>query len=486
MGIFKSLREKSAIIRFLVNAQKTVWYPILFAALSIFSGTNDHTVYLPILYLLCSFVLFSVLFTDDNKVFLTPLLMIFYSLGFDNPPESFASSNGDMLASFDPNAFKKIIVCAVITVGAFIIRLIVDGSVRAAFKRSSLLSWSILGLAAAYILNGIFSPSYSFSNLLYGLFIAFGITAVYFLAHGMLERSTGVLPYACQILVCLSYTVLSQVLIISYRAIQDGRFFVGNPARINRYCFFLSWGVATVIGAVLVLGIPAALYLAKNHKHSWLSFLSAILFFGGAALINTRSALLVGGFILFICIILCCVHGHKKLANLINLLLFVILPAALIFIFALRPEASCDFIEKLINSFKHDRGDSGRIEIWNNGIADFLSAPVFGVGFSDGGFDNEEFNNIFSPMYHCIGIEFLGATGIFGCLAFAFHLVSLATLFFKRFTVNKMMLFMIPAMIIGMSIVDNFFFYLNFQIIYSAFLAIIEKQREVLPASQKS
>ena len=478
MGIFKTLRERNKIIQFLVNSQKTVWYPILFAVLSVISGTNNHTVYLPILCILCATVLFSVLFTDDNKVFLTPLLMIFYSLGFDNPPSSFDTSGGDMLASFDPNAFKGVIVCAVITVGAFLIRLILDGSMAAAFKKSSLLSWSILALAAAFILNGAFSSGYEISNLWWGLFIAFGITAVYFLVHGMLDKSVDLLPYACQIMICLSYTVLFQIAVISYRAIQKGTFFLSDSWRINRSCFFLSWGVATVIGAVLVLGIPAALYLAKNHKHGWFSYISAALFICGAFVVNTRSAIIVGLFIFIVSAITCCVSGKYKTHNVIYFILFAILPAAIIWFSINRPEIKSDIIEKIIDSFLHARGDSNRLALWENGISDFLSAPLFGVGFNDGGYVDIEYKNIFSKMYHSIGVEFLGATGIVGSLTFVFHLFALARLFFKKFSSCKMLIMMIPAMIIGMTIVDNFFFYLNFQITYSTFLVIAEKQLE--------
>lgn len=480
MGYFAALRERIPAIRFLVNAQKTVWYPILFAVLSVFSGTNGCAVYLPILFFLCATVLFAVLFTDDNIVFLTPLLMIYYSLGFDTSPYDFYATNGDMLAAFDPTAFKYIIVCAVITVGAFLARLIFDGSVSTAFKKRGLLSFSILALAAAYVMNGAFSAGYEIANLGHGLFIAFGIVAVYFLAHGMLNRSGDVLPYACKILVCLSHTVILQLAIVTYRAIKQDIFLIGSPLHINRGIFSLTWGVTTVVGAVIVLGIPAALYLAKKCKLSFIPYLSAVLFLGVVIFISARSATIVGGLILLFCSLLCCIHGKNKLPNLINLILFIIIPTVLIIIMLTASGTKLDFAEIL--TLIGTRGDSGRIELWKNGISDFLSSPLFGVGFNDGGYVDIEHNNIFSKMYHCLGIEFLGAMGIFGCLAFVLHVVALFRLFFKKFSVNKMMALLIPAMIIGMTIVDNFFFYLNFQIAYSVFLVIAEKQDSVTPS----
>ena len=110
-----------------------------------------------------------------------------------------------------------------------------------------------------------------------------------------------------------------------------------------------------------------------------------------------------------------------------------------------------------------------------DGIEDFLSSPVFGVGFNDGGYPEAlRNNNFFSNMYHCILIEIPAAMGIFGCLAFLLHGFELARVFFKKFSIDKMLVMMVPLSILGLSLVDNFFFYLHFQIYYGAFLSVAE------------
>ena len=119
--------------------------------------------------------------------------------------------------------------------------------------------------------------------------------------------------------------------------------------------------------------------------------------------------------------------------------------------------------------------DSGRKSLWEDGIRDFQSFPWFGIGFNDGGLPAEiASKNVYSNMYHNILVEFLGATGIVGCIAFAIHFRELIILFFKRFSINKALLSVLPLMIIAMSLFDNFFFYPHFQIFYAIFLGLAE------------
>ena len=75
-------------------------------------------------------------------------------------------------------------------------------------------------------------------------------------------------------------------------------------------------------------------------------------------------------------------------------------------------------------------------------------------------------------MYHCILIQIPAAMGIVGIVAFAVHFFELGKLFFVKFSIDKFLIMILPLMIIGMSMVDNFFFYPNFQILYGVFLAL--------------
>ena len=73
-------------------------------------------------------------------------------------------------------------------------------------------------------------------------------------------------------------------------------------------------------------------------------------------------------------------------------------------------------------------------------------------------------------------VQIPASMGIFGCIAFAIHVVSLGIVCFKKFSLSKLMLLAVPFMILGLSLTDNFLFYPHFQIFYGAFLALAEKQ----------
>ncbi len=474
MGIFAKLRDRSKIIKFIVKAQKTVWYPIIFAALCIVSGLNDHSVYIPIMYILSLFVLFSALFTDDNKVFFTPLFMMFFALGRDNADDAFYDSEGDMLAFMNENALKHIVVIGIIAVGAFLIRLTADGSLFSVFKKRRHFTYGIIALDIAFMLNGVLSPNYSTVNLAYGTLMAMGITAVYFTVLGMLDSSSDPIPYACRAAVCAAYVALIQIMTVSFRLHMEDKFLIMENGSLifNKDCIVLGWGVSTVIAGIFILGIPAAMFLARNSRFNILLYISSILFVVGAFVINTRGSMLIGTFIFTVCSVICCIKGKNRV--LMRICLALTLAAAVAFAvfvhFKVMP------IGDILDLFRIESIEGTKRDLlWKNGFEDFRTSPVFGAGFNDGGYDEiHRQNNFYSNMYHCILIQFPGAMGITGCIAFLIHLYQLASLTVRKLSSEKFLLMLIPITVLGASLFDNFFFYLDFQLFYGAFLALAE------------
>ena len=478
MGYFKTLREKYSFINWLVQAQKTVWYPVVFAILCIISGTHGSSVYIPILCVLCAFVVFSALFTDDKKVFLTPMLMIYYALGRDTVLSDFRAPGDQPLSAFDPWAFNVIIVCGIIAVGFFLARIIFDGTFIAAFKKKRAFTWGILALDVAFLTNGLFSEGYAPVNLLYGFMMAAVVTVIYFTVCGILDNSDNVITYACQVMVCTAYVALCQILTVIARALADNNFFIpwSEEIIINRNILLLSWGVATIISAVFVLGIPAAMYLARNHRFSGLSYVSAILFFAGAVIMASRSAILVGGAILLGCMAICCISGKNAKKNRLYFAISVLIVVIGLVYVSLYVRPLSEITREILGLLRFDKlSDSGRFPLWKKGIEHFNSSPVFGVGFDKGGYEGDtKFNNMFSNMYHCILVQIPASMGIVGMIAFLIHLLQLLKLMFTKCSVRKLFILLVPVMILGMSLVDNFFFYPNFQIFYCVFLIIAE------------
>ena len=479
MGYGKVLREKIPAIRFLVDAQKTVWYPILFAAICIISGSFDRFVYIPLIAVLCVFVLFSVLFADDNKVFLVPVLMIYYSLGRDNTSAKPGIGDDLLTSSFHPAGFTFIVVCGVVVTLAFVSRLIADGSIAAAFKKRRTATVGILALDVALMLNGAFSPTYTPMNLLYGFIIAAAFTLFYFACSGMLSSSEDFIPYACKSMVCASYVALGQFTVLLIKLQSSGLLCKldenGNFLQFNRHRFVLAWGLSTAIGGVFVLGIAAALYLARNGKRSVWSYLSAVPLWIGTIVINTRSAMLIGAVAFAIGAVLCCLKGENK-RNVVRcrIMLAIVVGIALTGILIILTDKS--MMQMLLEALRL-RGfdDSARLKLWVKGWNNFLSHPIFGAGFDTG---SNISNNVFSSMYHSFVIQFPGSMGIVGIAAALIHFFTVGKICFKRPSADKLILMLIPFMILGMSLVDNFFFYPFFQIFYCVFLCLAEYHDE--------
>ena len=475
MGVFANARERFPVIKFLVNAQKTVWYPILFGILCLFGGINNYTVYIPIMWLLIAMHLFSVLFTDDNKVFLVPLCMMYFAIGKDYASDAFFTSNGNMLSFMHKDALKNIIAMGIIGVGALLIRLVADGSIAAVFKKRRRFTWGIIALSIAFLLNGIFSPTYNIANFGFGALMAMGFAVIYILVSGIIDRSDNVVTYACYIMVSLAYSTLMQILVVVYRLFINGKLLLEVSSGvfvINRGQMTLGWGVSTVVAGIFVLGIPAAMFLAKNRRAPVFSFFSCILFITGTLVVNARGAMAASVIIFVICSILCCVNGkNRKCLRICTAVLILLVAAALIY-------TCCNMsLEEIGDFLRFDfSNDSGRQELWINGISDFKKSPIFGAGFADGAYsDAERQNNFYSNMYHCIFVQLPAALGIVGCIAFLVHIVELFGVTFARFSANRFIVLCVPFMILGMSILDNFFFYLQFQILYCVFLAVAEK-----------
>ena len=199
---------------------------------------------------------------------------------------------------------------------------------------------------------------------------------------------------------------------------------------------------------------------------------------GTAILVNTRSAMLVGGLFLILGVIIASFLGKNKRVNLIFSACFLglaILGGVAVFVYYTR-DTSIE--ETWLRIYKFMRLDStnDRLHLFKVGLRDFASSPLLGIGWSKGGNSiDQRAGNFYSNMYHCIIIQMAASTGIVGISAMIFHVKDIFTITFKRFSLDRALLLSVPLMILAMSLVDNFFFYLNFQIIYIAFLLVAQK-----------
>lgn len=483
MSLFNNIREKSRAVSFFVKIQNTVIYPIIFAIICVISCSNNKSVYIPCMIILTALAVITGLFSDDLKVFCVPAFLIYYCIGSDD------KRNWLLVPSFDKSSIPVMAICLTVLAAVLFFRLFTSGAIREMFQKRGIFFNGILLMDAALLLNGAFSQNWSPYNLFFGGISALCLTLFYCLFLTVTARSNDGIAYACKTLVTVGYTVAAEVLILALRLHADGRLIITLDSgfkMINRSYLSLPWGLPTIIAAVIATAIPAALYLARARKYPVLSYFSALFFWLLTVFIDTRSAIIFGGIMLVVGSILCCTGGrNKKTVRIMVLLIIVVLLALSCWVCLSRKVTGETFIDNLLMALRLDidaEGTSGfldffsgRIPIWKGGLGDFLKAPIFGSGFMSGDYGADK---VYNYMYHNVIIEFLGSMGIVGIFAFLVHLKHGLEAIIRRRSTDKFLLICVPMCILGMSLVDNFFFYPNFQIIYAAFLACAEVSLE--------
>ena len=491
MTIFDKLREKNKFAAFLDKLLNTAFYPALFALVCVISGTNNKDVYIPCIWFLTFTVVVAGLFSKDLKVFLVPFFTFYYCIGLDVSEKYFTVMpyiGGKLL--FDTSSIKHFVICGTICFLVLLYRLITEKMLKEIFLKRGIFFWGIIAIDVALLFNGAFSPWWEPINIFYGLMIGGILTICYCLFLSILSRSKDPIPYICKTLIFTALAIIAQLAIIFSKfptKVSTGSIF-GIPYPL-RGVLNLAWGLPTISAAVIALAIPAALYLARKGRFPFLSCFASLLFFISTILLNTRSAILFGGIALIVGLILSCFKNKNKISNRIfTLSLFILGFGGILFVLFKNGDPK-SMIEKFIDVFRFDflltdnstfnEIFGARAIIWRDAIADFPHAPIFGTGFSLGR-DMGYVKNytIFDTMYHNVLIEFLCSMGLVGAVAFIFHMKHGVELIIRRISASRILILFVPMLILGMSLLDNFFFFPNFIIIYAAFLAGAEVMLE--------
>lgn len=470
-----ALCAQSGFARRIDRYLNSVWYPICLGVLCAFSGLGDSSRYTVCMGLIAVTVLLTVLFATDMKPLFAPMLMSFCALGKDSAA-SYGDQKGDVMLSYNDMAFAFVIALGILAVAALLFRFWKDGTLRDIWENRSVCGLSILILDAVFLLNGAFSQHWRPIDLAYGALMAFGFTFFYFICVSIARRGQNVAKFACQCMVCTALLGVLQVAVVLHR--QDLLSTdMGILSGINRNVVELGWGISTSISAYLVLGIPAALYLAANHRYSILNYLLALVIFGAVLVLGCRGPILVGAMAMAVGIVAGCFGKNKRLCRKVALGIVCLIPIGLLLVhYFVLPFPQ--LVDKFMELTRLDKlAKDGRLELWSRGWDHFTHWPVFGVGFDKGAFvDDGILRNVFANMYHNVFVQFAGAMGIIGLLAFLIHLWQVGSLF-KKPTAKKLLLLTLPLMILLMSFVDNFFFYLNQQIAYCMFIAVAERKQ---------
>ena len=329
MTVFDKLRQRCPAISFIVKLQNTALYPALFALVTVISATHGKEVYIPCIIFLTAVSIFAGLFSSDLKVFLVPAFLIYYALGSDLPADYYAGYNA--LPPFDISSIIPLGICIFLLASTLIYRLVTAGALKEMLQKRGFFFWGIILMDAALLLNGAFSKSWSPYNLMYGLLAALTLTLFYGLFLTVIARSEDGVAYACKVLVAVGYAVSAEIIIIAHRLnVHDNLFFINSDGyeKVNRVMLSLSWGLPTIIGAVIAVSICGCLYLARSRRFPLFTLFSAVFFWFMTLFIDTRSAIIAGGFVLVFGVLMCCIGGRNKI--LIRVLSCIFLAASVL------------------------------------------------------------------------------------------------------------------------------------------------------------
>ena len=418
------------------------------------------------------------IFGDDFKP-LMPLFILCYvapSIG-NNPGKSdqglFYGATGIYL------------ICIVsIAILTLIIRLAMDEEIGRGTlfskKRSMLLGMILLGVS--YLLSGIGSEKYLEyvkSNLFFAL-IQFGsVILLYFIFSAAIKWDKMDLDYFAWIGLVMGLVVAAEVgcIYISENVIVNGQIIRGR--------IYSGWGCYNNIGAMISMSIPFAFYFANRKKRFGSIFMLIGCFLLAAVFFSCSRGSMVGGVAAFAASFIYTYIKAKKNPE-IRIATYVILVLSVIFaiiygdkiIYLFDAVPSISDVDNGSLSFN----DSGRFDIYLNGLKVFAEYPVFGQTFYPATFpmydfsDVDAFSSFFPPRWHNTIIQILASCGSVGMIAYLYHRFETVRMFWKKRTDTNVFIAISILALLGMSMLDCHFFNVGPVLTYSAVLAFAEFQ----------
>ena len=157
--------------------------------------------------------------------------------------------------------------------------------------------------------------------------------------------------------------ILMLLVLISNFDMNDGRISFEGALEENRYNSYLE------ISHKLIIGVLLTNFLLARDESSIKNFMAPLLIMFISLMIGARSDLVISIYILLILAI-----NNKKIANLKIIIILLIVPLMLFFLFIIKADS------RLLNIFDIRSDDSyiGRKNLFFNGLSNIYDNPIFG------------------------------------------------------------------------------------------------------------
>lgn len=327
----------------------------------------------------------------------------------------------------------------------------------------------LLVLSLAFVLNGAFSVVWSAHSLVFGL-----CEAVVYLLPSFIF-SVG-LSGECPDMTADYFAYISTlcVLLLSFEVLW---LYIGPDSpvvggEVVKSMIVFGWGIWTSAGAAIAVLIPAVFVGVVRAKHPYPYLSVATLALAAIYATHSRGALLFGLVAYLASLVFAARLGRAKRSCRVILAAVAVLAVGFV-------AARWHSLPELIRAFL---SDNGRFRLWRLGISEFLSSPVFGVGFF--GFEYPEGEGYFTgadflpPMMHSTPVQLLSTMGVFGTVAYAFYRVSTLRPVLRDPSRVRLLVFFSAATMLLLSLVENYVFQFWPTLHYSVAIAVSGMPRE--------
>ncbi len=465
MNKFAELKE-CKFVKIVQAVLSSKYFPFITAAFTLMSYYLGLDVVLFYYFALVGILM--LLLLDDLTPFISLLLFMSISISLINTPSS-SMGNSDYYRR--PEIFIQIFIILSLFIATAVYRLI-KTIVTGKFKITPIF-FGMCGFAFVLLLNGLFTPDYNAKNLLFAFILASSLVIIY----SCLKDNVKLNPEGYE-RIAYSFFAFSVVLLIELieaYATTEGLFTDGV---INRGKLIFGWGVYNTYGVMLLMCLPATIYLAGKKSFGFVYTLYSFVLFTALFFSCSRQTMVGGAFVYIFCIATLFVKGKNRFANMCVL---IAAAAACIVLIAVYHEAVFEFFQVIFENLIVDGelNGSGRMRLWREALGYFKKFPIFGSGFFVYFSYHGNSGLGFMPlMCHNTILELLSSCGMVGLIVYLGHRIQTVLCFFKKVTVERTFIAMTILSILLLSLMDNHIFNIFPTIIYSSLIAILDKSQE--------
>ena len=452
---------KNQTIGKLVKFFDSYYYPLFLFAVVLITHCLALDIVGFIVTVLCFFV--ATILCEDLRPAVPFILMFPYVVSTQNSP-GYGFSN----YYANPVILGIIVALGVLVILALVLRAILRKEYKLFFdfKNKKLLIGFLLAIPC-YLLAGVFSGWVDGNSIIVSAIMIALHSIIYIcFSSGLHSREDNILYLSRVAALALGLMSLeiAFVYILKYK--------IGMPLDD-------AWKSQIIVGSVvsnsasefIVILLPFLFYLAYKEKRGFIYYIMAALSLIAVYFTLSRASLLFGVPTFIIGTIFLCFKGNNKtLFRILSFSYIAIVVGALIFVYASGNYEG--FFEFFITAGFSSRN---RFVIWSELFEKFKTAPIFGVGFSTYMQTHSNIDQIFKGLAHNTAIQILCSTGIVGALLFLYHMFEVVKVFVIKTNINRMMIALSVLIFLGISLVDQIFFFPNFAVIYTLLLVFAEK-----------